>query len=61
MPYQSDKQRRMFEGCRNNPESMSGKCPPRKVLNEFHRAEYGHPEVRKAHHEKQRRGPVQYH
>ena len=46
MPYASKSKERKFEGCRNNPGQMKGHCPPKKVLNEFHQAEY-HPEKRR--------------
>ena len=59
MPYKSDQQRKLFEGCRNNPESMSH-CPPKKVVEKFHQAEY-HPETRKAHEEQKRRGQPKFH
>lgn len=38
MPYKSKAQMHFFEGCRNNRSKMSGKCPPEKVLSEFHSA-----------------------
>lgn len=37
MPYKSKAQMHFFEGCRANPDKMSGKCPPKKVLSEFHK------------------------
>lgn len=40
MPYESNKQRKFFEMCRNNPSKAKGKCPPKKVVKEFHDAEY---------------------
>ena len=59
MPYKSDKQRRLFEACRANPSKVDAPCPPRKVLEEFHKAEYP-PETRVAHHAQKKRGPVDY-
>lgn len=47
MPYKSDAQRKYFEGCRSNPTQMKGKCPPKKVLDEFHRASYPKQKPRK--------------
>jgi hypothetical protein len=60
MPYKSTKQRKFFEMCKNNPGSANKACPPKKVLNEFHQAEY-HPETRVAHHAQKKRGNVKYH
>jgi hypothetical protein len=40
MPYVSVAQRDFMEGCRSNPEAMKGKCPPKKVLDEFHRESF---------------------
>lgn len=34
--YLSEAQRNLFEACLNNPGSVQGKCPPRKVLEEYH-------------------------
>ena len=45
MPYKSKKREHLFEGCRNNSNSMSN-CPPKKVVEEFHQATY-HPEKRR--------------
>lgn len=59
MPYKSDKQRRFFEMCRNSSGKATKACPPKKVLNEFHQAEY-HPETRSAHHAQKKRGNVRY-
>lgn len=39
-PATSAKQARFMRGCAHNPESMSGKCPSKKVAKEFsHEAE----------------------
>lgn len=39
MPYKSDKQARFFRLCSHAPAKAKGKCPPRKVLDEFESAE----------------------
>lgn len=35
MPYESESQRRFFQGCKHNPGSMRGKCPAPKVIEKF--------------------------
>lgn len=35
MPAKSKKQQRFMAACAHNPESMKGKCPPKKVAREF--------------------------
>lgn len=35
MPAKSKAQQRFMAACANNPESMKGKCPPKKVAKEF--------------------------
>ena len=39
MPYVSQKQRSLFEGCRHDPRHMRGRCPDEKTLEKFHREE----------------------
>jgi hypothetical protein len=58
MPYKSEAQRKLFEGCRNNPSKMHN-CPPKKVVEKFHQEEY-HPETQRAHHEQKKRGHPKY-
>jgi hypothetical protein len=62
MPYKSDKQRRLFEMCRNNPGSAKGACPPANVVEKFHQETY-HPtaETAAARRAKKKRGDIQYH
>jgi len=45
--------------CKNNPGSATKACPPKKVLNEFHQAQY-HPETTTARHAQKKRGNVKY-
>jgi hypothetical protein len=62
MPYKSDKQRRLFEMCRNNAGSVQGACPPPKVVEKFHQETY-HPtaETQSARRAQKKRGMTQYH
>ncbi len=39
MPFKSKKQERYFQACKHNPGGMSGKCPPRHVIDKFIREE----------------------
>gem|GEM_PF-5893636 len=59
MPYKSEAQRRLMEGCRNNPSKMHN-CPSQKVVEKFHQAEY-HPETQAARHQQKKRGDVKFH
>lgn len=61
MPYKSDKQRKFFEACRAGAD-MQGKCPPAKVLAEFHQETY-HPtqETSAARKAQKKRGDIDYH
>lgn len=39
MPYKSEKQKRLFRGCKHNPKHMRGKCPDRKTIEKFEKHE----------------------
>lgn len=39
MPYKSSKQKRFFRMCANSPQKAKGKCPPKRVIEEFEKAE----------------------
>jgi hypothetical protein len=59
MPYRSSRQKRFMEMCKNNPGDANKACPPKKVLNEFHQAEYP-TETTTARHAQKKRGGVKY-
>lgn len=39
MPSTSKAQSRFMAGCARNPEKMKGKCPPKRVAREYHKAD----------------------
>lgn len=39
MPFKSSKQKAFFGVCAGNPQKARSTCPPRKVIDEFFRAD----------------------